>query len=284
MEFPLRWIHGSADCGRDTDPVFQAHQLAADTYALRQNKCSSFEAPFLFLLLGRETALLIDSGAEPEDGRPLPIRETVQAILEERGDGDARLIVAHSHNHGDHVYGDRLLAARPDTEVLGADLPSVQAAFGIGRWPEDLGAIDLGGRRLAVLPTPGHEPAHVMFHDEATGALFSGDMLYPGLLTVRDWPAFRASAARLAAFARTNPVSHVLGCHIEMRRTPGEWYPLGTTWQPEEHVLQLGPEHVEELHAVCESLGDSPRRVVRADFVVEPVGESIRNPPLSPEV
>jgi glyoxylase-like metal-dependent hydrolase (beta-lactamase superfamily II) len=262
----------------DRNPVFQVHQLAKDTYALRQNKCSNFEAPFLYLLFGRETAFLIDSGAEPGDGRPLPIRETVQAILDERGDGDARLIVAHSHNHGDHIYGDLLLAARPNTEVLGADLPSVQAAFGIGRWPGELGAIDLGGRRLTILPTPGHEPAHVMFYDEITDVLFSGDMLYPGLLTVRDWPAFRASAARLAAFARQTPISHVLGCHIEMRRTPGEWYPLGTTWQPEEHVLQLGREHIEELHEVCESLGDIPRRAVRADFVVEPVWNSPPSP------
>lgn len=271
MRFPLRWIHGSPDCSADPNPVFQVHQLTEDTYALRQNKCSSFEAPFLFLLFGHETALLIDSGAEPGDGRPLPIRETVQAILDKRGEEALRLIVAHSHNHGDHVYGDRLLAVRPDTEVLGADLESARAAFGIDRWPEGTGSIDLGGRRLTVLPTPGHEPAHVMFHDEATGILFSGDMLYPGLLTVRDWPAFQASAARLAAFARTTPISHVLGCHIEMRSTPGEWYPLGTTYQPEEHALQLGRERIEELHEVCESLGDSPRRVVRADFVVEPV-------------
>jgi glyoxylase-like metal-dependent hydrolase (beta-lactamase superfamily II) len=272
MDFPLRWIHGSPDCAWNSDPVFQIHRLAVDTYALRQNKCSSFEAPFLYLLFGRETALLIDSGAEPGEGRPLPIRETVQAILDERGAGDARLIVAHSHNHGDHIYGDSLLAVRPDTEVLGPDLPSVQAAFGIDRWPEGAGSIDLGGRRLTVLPTPGHEPAHVMFYDAATEVLFSGDMLYPGLLTIRDWPAFRASVARLAAFVRTHPISHVLGCHIEMRSTPEEWYPLGTTWQPEEHVLQLGKEHVEELHEVCESLGDTPSRVVRADFVVEPVG------------
>lgn len=278
MRFPARWIHGSPDCAGDPNPVFQVHQLAQDTYALRQNKCSSFEAPFLYLLFGRETALLIDSGAEPENGKPLPVRETVEAILAERGEKDARLIVAHSHNHGDHIYGDRLLAARPNTEVLGADLDSARAAFGIGRWPEDAGSIDLGGRRLTVLPTPGHEPAHVMFHDEATGVLFSGDMLYPGLLTVRDWPAFRASAARLAAFARKTRISRVLGCHIEMRNTPGEWYPLGTTYQPEEHALQLGAENVEELHEVCELLGDTPRRVVRADFVVEPVWNSPPSP------
>ena len=193
---------------------------------------------------------------------PLPVREAVESILAARGAAGIHLRVAHTHSHGDHIFGDRLLAARPNTEIVGADLESVRAAFGIDGWPDGAGSIDLGNRRLTVFPIPGHEPAHVAFHDEATRTLFSGDLLYPGLLTVRDWPAYRASAARMAAFARVHPVSWVLGCHIEMSREPGRLYPLGTTWQPDEHVLQLGPEHVEELHEVCEALGDAPRAEV----------------------
>jgi len=271
MNFPARWIHGSPDCRRDEDPAFQVHRLDGDTYALRENKCWSFEAPFLYLLFGDRMALLLDSGAEPDDGRPLPVREAVEGILAERGAEGIHLRVAHTHAHGDHIFGDALLAARPNTEVVGAGLESVRAAFGIDGWPDGAGSIDLGGRRLAVFPIPGHEPSHVAFHDEATRTLFTGDLLYPGLLTVRDWPAYRASAARLAAFARAHPVSWVLGCHIEMSREPGRLYPLGTTWQPDEHALQLGPGHVEELHEVCEALGDAPRVEARADFIVQPV-------------
>jgi len=272
MNFPPQWIHGSPDCRRDADPAFQIHRLDDATYAIRQNKCWSFEAPFLYLLFGDRKSLLLDSGAEPDDGRSLPIREAVESILAEREVEDIHLLVAHTHGHGDHVFGDPLLAARPGTEVVGADLASVRAAFGIDGWPDGTGAIDLGNRRLTVFPIPGHEPTHIAFYDEATGVMFSGDLLYPGLLTVRDWPAYRASAARLAAFARVHEVSYVLGCHIEMRREAGQLYPLGTTYQPDEHVLQMGPEHIFELHEVCEALGDAPRVLVRADFVVQPVG------------
>jgi glyoxylase-like metal-dependent hydrolase (beta-lactamase superfamily II) len=268
MNFPGQWIHGSPDCARDRGPAFQIHRLAADTYALRQSKCSSFEAPFLYLIFGRDRALLLDSGAAPDDRRPLPVREAIESIFEERGAEEMPLLVAHTHIHDDHVFGDPLLAARPRTEIVGTDLGSVQAAFGIDGWPDGTGAIDLGGRRLTVFPIPGHEPAHVAFHDETTETIFSGDLLYPGLLTVRDWPAFQASAARLAAFARVHPVSYV---HIEMRRQPGELYPLGTLYQPEEHVLQLGPGHIAELDRVCAEVGDVPREVVRTDFVVQPV-------------
>jgi glyoxylase-like metal-dependent hydrolase (beta-lactamase superfamily II) len=270
MRFPSRWIHGSPDCRRSVDPAFQIHRLNAATTALRESKCYSFEAPFLFLLLGDDRALLLDSGALPDDGRPLPIREAVDQALAGHGAESLSLLVAHTHAHGDHVEGDPFLALRPRTEIVGTDLASVQAAFGIARWPEGTGAIDLGNRRLTVLPAPGHEPTHVAFYDEATGTLFTGDLLYPGLLVVHDWPAYRASVARLAAFARAHPVSRVLGCHIEMSRKAGELYPLGTTYQPDEHPLELGPEHLEELHAVCEEIGDEPRRVVRGEFVVQP--------------
>src|SRR3978361_2342141 len=85
MNFPARWIHGSPDCRRGAAPAFQIHRLDADTYALRENKCWSFEAPFLYLLFGGRMALLLDSGAEPDDGRPLPIREAVEGTLAARG-------------------------------------------------------------------------------------------------------------------------------------------------------------------------------------------------------
>ncbi|MNP19652.1 Hydroxyacylglutathione hydrolase [compost metagenome] len=37
---------------------------------------------------------------------------------------------------------------------------------------------DLGGRKLEVFHTPGHSPGHVCFFEEASGYLFTGDLLY----------------------------------------------------------------------------------------------------------
>jgi hypothetical protein len=54
-------------------------------------------------------------------------------------------------------------------------------------------------------------------------------------LNVRDWPAFVATIDRLIAFADTHPVSHVLGCHIEMTTTPGVDYPIRTVYHPTSH-------------------------------------------------
>lgn len=45
--------------------------------------------------------------------------------------------------------------------------------------------IDIGdGRRLGVLHTPGHEPAHICLRDSRTGILFSGDHVLPRISPV----------------------------------------------------------------------------------------------------
>ena len=94
-------------------------------------------------------------------------------------------------------------------------------------------------------------------HDGRTDLLLTGDTLYPGLLVANDWQAYRASARRLATFARTHAVSCVLGAHIEMDRAGG-LFELGTTFQPNEHPLQLFRPDLDRWTSACEELGDRP--------------------------
>ncbi len=280
MNTPLEsvaWIHGAGDCARTSDPVVQVHRLDRDTFILRLSKCYSFEANFIYLVLGREQALLLDTGPRPDAGAPhrtLPLRRLVDQLVTdwstESGVAEPDLVVAHTHGHGDHVSGDDQFTDRPRTRVVAPTVAAVSGFFGLPDWPDGEAALDLGSRRLTVLPVPGHEPTHIAVHDPRRGALFTGDMLYPGLLTVRDWPAFRRSAARLANLVQGSAVSVVLGSHIEMSRTPGRLYPLGTTHQPDEHPLPLPPDSVLELHRACEAMAEAPHQDVHDDFVIRP--------------
>ncbi|HEV2761846.1 MAG TPA: MBL fold metallo-hydrolase, partial [Pyrinomonadaceae bacterium] len=207
---------------------------------------------------------------------PLPILDVVEGILSElaaaRGRGPFPLVVGHSHSHDDHFGGDELLGRRPDTIIVGASLDSITRAYGIADWPEGLGSLDLGGRKLTIIPTPGHEDHHVCVYDPQTGLLLSGDILYPGKLVINNWPDYRRSAARLAAFTEGRPFSFVLGAHIEMKNRPGQLYRIGETYQPDEHVLQLLPAHLREWASACRDMGPTPRRKVHADFVLSPGG------------
>jgi glyoxylase-like metal-dependent hydrolase (beta-lactamase superfamily II) len=276
----VRWIHGAPDCDHSADPPIQVVRLDDDTFVLRQSMCLDFEAPFLYLLIGADAALLHDTGAtaEPE---LFPIRHTVDRILAGRPNllGRPRpLIVTHSHGHDDHRAGDRQFAdlGRDARAPIGAD--AVATYFRISDWPTGRTMIDFGDRPIDILATPGHLGDHIMLFDRTRGLLLSGDSLYPGLLTVRDWSAYRASIRRVSAFARESaasghPVRHILGAHIEMTDRPGELYEIGTTYQPDEHPLPLSVRDLFSLDAALDDAGDDPRTIPGDRFVVQPADD-----------
>jgi len=262
------WIDGTTV----TEPETQVQAIDADTFVIRQSVRTNFEAPFLYLLFGKDRVLLIDSGAGG-----LSIRPTVDRLIDEwrakHGSPSLRLIVAHSHGHGDHHAGDDEFRGRPDTDVVGLAPEEVAAFFHIAHWPTDLARYDLGGRVLDIIPTPGHQPAHIMIYDARTGLLFSGDMLYPGRLYVPldQFGVFRASADRLAAFAATHPIRALLGAHIEMTTIAGQDYPMKAAAHPAEHPLPLPPAAIGELQQAADKAGQTPAIDRHADFIVYPV-------------
>ena len=77
---------------------------------------------------------------------------------------------------------------------------------------------------------------------------------------------------RLAQFAAGRPIAHVMGAHIEMTATPKVNYDYGTTFQPNEHVLQLTAANLVELDAALVALGANPPNgpVAHDDFVIDP--------------
>ncbi|WP_285651788.1 MBL fold metallo-hydrolase [Actinomycetospora sp. NBRC 106375] len=122
------------------------------------------------------------------------------------------------------AYARRLLAAAPayralDGEffhLLSADAdprplpPDVDTTWSPGPAPEpdplvEGDVVDLGGRSLRVLHTPGHSPDSVCFLDEHAGLLIAGDTVNTGPIYAQapesDLAAFAASTARLAALA-----------------------------------------------------------------------------------
>jgi hydroxyacylglutathione hydrolase len=270
----VQWIHGAANCATSTEPLIQVHQFDKNTFIMRLSKCFSYEGNFIYLLLGSHRAILLDTGGPPATaGMILPIRNTVDTIVQrwrqDRNDGDVDLIVAHTHSHQDHTFWDSQFEGRARTTIVKPALAAVKSFFGLVQWPEGEAALDLGERTITVFPLPGHETSHIAIYDGRTRALLTGDALYPGLLTVQDWPAYRRSAARLASFAEQHEVSLVLGNHIEMKNTPRELYTIGTTFQPHERPLPLTMAHVREWHAACEAMGNSPHRDVHDDFIID---------------
>ena len=108
----VAWIHGSPAAKYNTDPDIQVHAYNEHTYILRQNMAVHYEAPFMFLLLGRSAALLLDTGATA-DPRFFPLRRTVDGIIDGWLARHPRpesygLLVVHTHSHADPPLDIRL--------------------------------------------------------------------------------------------------------------------------------------------------------------------------------
>jgi hydroxyacylglutathione hydrolase len=260
LDLEVPWYAGVRSPGAGTAPPVQVHWAAEDTVILRQSIDDSFEAPFLYLLFGADRALLLDTGATA-DAAVFPLRETVDELVDGwlRGHpaADYALVVAHSHAHGDHIAADRQFADRANTRVAGHSAAEVAGFFGLDRWPLGTAPFELGGRLLEVIPVPGHHPSSVAIYDGATGALLTGDTVYPGRLYVSDFPAFQASLRTLCEFSKDHPVTAVLGAHIEMSARAGRDFPLGSTWHPDEARLPLT---VTDLHSVRDAAAKVARR------------------------
>jgi glyoxylase-like metal-dependent hydrolase (beta-lactamase superfamily II) len=247
----VHWNEGASDCKATSQAPLQVHVYEPQTFILRQNPCVSFEANFLYLIIGSDKALLIDTGAVAEP-KEMPLAKTILELLPDKDHKKLPLLVAHTHRHLDHRAGDPQFASFPSLQIVPIDLEGVRAFFRFTNWPNEIAHLDLGGRTVDVIPTPGHNPTHVAFYDNRTGILFSGDFLLPGRLLIEDAVAYRESALRVIDFLKTRPLTHILGAHIELN-TAGHAYRFGSHYHPNEHRLELAREDLTALPAAFES-------------------------------
>ena len=139
-------------------------------------------SPFTFTgthtyLVGEGEVVVIDPGPD------LP--EHIAAILAALR-GRPLIAIACTHTHRDHSPASRALAAATGAPIVGCGAlamdsvgPRTDASFDFDFAPDrvlaDGDAIEVGGRRLIAVATPGHASNHLCFALEGSGALFSGD-------------------------------------------------------------------------------------------------------------
>lgn len=268
----IQWTHGSNDCSQNKDSFAQVVQYDSSTFVIRQNKCLNYEAPFLYLFIGSEMALLVDTGAKTE--LSFPLYQLVAEILGKKTNrlgAPLPLKVIHSHGHGDHKANDFQFLSKPGVALITADKESLLQFFQFRNWPDESVKYQLGDRELTIIPIPGHDPISIAIYDSQTKWLLTGDTVYPGRLYVRDWSAFKNSIVRLIRFCENNTVLFLMGNHIEMTDQPGVDYPTGTTFQPKEHALPLRTSALTEIRDACKGKNKAPTRDVHTDFIIEAV-------------
>lgn len=167
-------------------------------------------------LLGMEVAaylvgdILVDTGFSYG-------REALLGALEDR---EVNLVCC-THSHEDHTGNCAAVAAAHDCAVF---LRHANARWEEGELPlkpyrriwwgpvEEFGALEMpdviesGGRRLDVVPAPGHSRTQVALFEAATGDVFTGDLfISPGATAVLVWEDPWTAVASLRRVAELAP-------------------------------------------------------------------------------
>lgn len=214
-----------------SDSWFEVYKVAPAVFAIYEPH--QFEETISYLIIGSKRAVLFDTGMGIGDIRKVTAELTGLPI-----------VVMNSHTHNDHVDGNWQFEtvygmdtdftrknARGSREDAQAELAPDQicgelpkgfdpGAYVTRPWKitantHDGDRIDLGGRWLEVIATPGHTPDAISLLDRANRLLFTGDTYYPAPIWLyrpeTDLEAYDVSIRRLAALAPR--VKLVLGAH-----------------------------------------------------------------------
>ncbi|MBP5559182.1 MAG: MBL fold metallo-hydrolase [Bacteroidales bacterium] len=159
----------------------------------------------VYVLEGEDKALVIDAGAV------MPHLDKVVATLT-----DKPVMVALTHGHGDHVGG---IVCFPEVWIHPADIPMI-ARNGEGYQGEihelnDGDVIDLGGREIEVLHTPGHTSGSITFFDKERHYGFSGDAFGSTnlLLFVPSFSTLIETCTRTADYMQKNGIEKLFPGH-----------------------------------------------------------------------
>jgi glyoxylase-like metal-dependent hydrolase (beta-lactamase superfamily II) len=214
-----------------SDPWFEVYRVAPAVFAIYEPHQA--EEIISYLIVGDKQALLFDTGMGIADLKKVTTELTRAPIM-----------VLNSHTHNDHVgdnwqfetvYGmDTEFThqnARGSREDAQAEITADQICGSLPKgfdpktyvtkpWKNkayihDGDHIDLGGRSVEVIATPGHTPDAISLLDRSNGLLFTGDTYYPARIWLfrpeTDLAAYGASIRRLAALAPQ--IKMVLGAH-----------------------------------------------------------------------
>jgi glyoxylase-like metal-dependent hydrolase (beta-lactamase superfamily II) len=155
---------------------------------------------------------------------------------------------------------------RPDTTVVAADDALRSKVLG-SNWPRE-GKLDLGGRVLNVLPTPGLDASAISIFDGWSKILFTGNTLYPGRLVIRDFPRYLNSLETLVQFSSTNNIRWIMGGRIEMSAEPGLDFMLRSNYRPNERALQLTAAELKDAANIVRLINGREDIQIHDDFIV----------------
>jgi Zn-dependent hydrolases, including glyoxylases len=216
----------------DDEVIFR--QLDEHTWIGNGHRCYNES---LYLVEGNDRAVLIDAGTR------IPGLDKIVAGITSKP-----VTLMLTHGHGDHVGG-----AGPFPETyLGPDdaqmfSGNVRGYKGEVKFLTDGQVIDLGGRKLEVMFTPGHTQGSVTFFDKANHYGFSGDAFgSTNLLVFTYLSNVVSSAAKVEKYMKDNDIRYLFPGHYS-----------GDNLE--------SPQRVTDIKNMCQEVLDGKRQPIKSD-------------------
>ena len=188
-------------------PDLEIHQIDEHTWHGNGNRMAN-EA--IYIIEGEERAIVLDAGTEIKDYDKIIAQITSKPVT---------LIATHVHpdhtgmavNYFDEIY------------INAADMVNVPAMMGDYKG-EIKYLVDLGGREIEVIFTPGHTPGSTTFMDKAAGYGFSGDAFGSGnLLLTTNFSTLLLTCQRTLEYMKKHNITklypgHYMGRNCETQQ------------------------------------------------------------------
>lgn len=176
---------------------FTINRIDKETYIISEYR--HWEETHCYLLNGTEHSLLIDTG--------LGICNIYNEVIKLT---NKPIIAVATHIHWDHIGGHEYFpdfyAHKEELNWLKGEFPLTMSqikemvidrcdlpeGYNVNNYKffqgdptrvlKDNDIIDIGGRHIEILHTPGHSPGHMSFWEKERSYLFTGDLVYKGTL------------------------------------------------------------------------------------------------------
>jgi glyoxylase-like metal-dependent hydrolase (beta-lactamase superfamily II) len=208
--FALILFFISTSCDTKKKEWFVVEKLDSRTFIIKEPKSSQGNSSFL--IIGDNEAILFDSGTGENKGTS--ITHVIDSLT------NSRLTLLLSHFHFDHIGNvdefpiigipelsflrnrltkDSILHLTHD-EVLSESTKSLKISK---LFPVE-NEINLGNRKVTILHTPGHANGSISIIDKENKYIFTGDLVYNGLLLIDDCSEYAESIRKIIENSNSN--------------------------------------------------------------------------------
>lgn len=252
------------------NPFVELSKICENVYAMYMVGPENMPPSWMFLVIGKDSAMLIDTGYGAGD-----LKKLVKSLI-----GDRLLVVVNTHTHPDHMLGNYQFEEVYVHELEESNLRDMMTEkaqerfYAVGSHlfceknqiipfapyriiPFQNGMIfELGECRIEAVHVPGHSPGSCVLIDYRDRIVFSGDAVMRHICSI---------GRKTKYHTEWNSIENYMFGLAELKKHEGKYEVIFPA-----HKEAVEPDIVKDLISICETFIRNPKA---ADYYEERFGK-----------